>query len=312
MANSRTFKVHDLSYNAIAVDGLSTISFSTAHRAVVQSLADGSLGVDDVDRARMRIGMSVSTVDVTKVLTMLATAPALTTFVLERSGTDAAAASQRGVTVAVDDADIIPDSMTLDIPQEGDAILSVGATLRLLGATKELKDALAEIDTQEPGTITYPTRLRFPQALSFDPTGAPDAIPINNAVSIRLSLTAQMAEDGADADLGITDVDRLAWGPLQVSVTHRDSQLDAGGAYDKSAALVNAVEGVLTATLKKAGGGTSQTLTVNNLLWTGVERNNPIEYSEYTVSGVAGFRPRGGSGSVFDLTSGSNPLFDFA
>jgi hypothetical protein len=299
------FNVQGLVTNGISVGGLSTLSFDAAYRDVVRSTSDGALGVEDVDRAGLRVGVSLECTDVAKVNQILAAAASSTTFYAKEAG----ATTWHKYEILLADAALLWTGMRLRMAKAADAVLSLTGVMRFADGTKNIDNAItltAAVATAP--TLTYPARLYRPNTASFDPDGADPAIAPLHLESLDLSLDAQVIEDYSDTDLGHTAVDIVGWNPLEVSLTHKDASDPGADASDMTAKILKAVRGVLTATLLGRGGAANKALTINNLLFTGARPTHRAEYSEFGMSGSCGWK---NGATVYALDSGTR-LFQIA
>jgi len=302
MANQRTFLAQGLSLNGVAVGGLASMAFNAAYRSVVESRSDGAIGSEDVDRAGLDADVAIECTDVSKVNAILAATPGTTTW----SGKESGAATWHNYSIGAGGVIVITGAR-LNFPKGADATLSLTGKLRFGASATELDGVIALTGAGGAApTLTYPARLYRPTTASFDPDGAATAIAPLHIESLSLSLDAQVIQDFADADVGHTAVDIVGWQPLRTSLTHRDAK--AVSPSNINAQILKAVRGVLIVTLLGRGGAANQTLTVNNLLFTGSSHRDQAEYSEFTLNGSSGWK----NGATVYTLNGSPKLFSFA
>lgn len=298
MANRRIFQAQGLVTNGVAIGGMSTIGFNAAFRDVIQSTPDGAVGVEDVDRAGLRVGVSLQCTDVTKVNAILDAPVGNTTF----SGKESGATTWHHYTVS----QIVWTGMNLGLNKNGDATLRLDGVVRFPNSTDGLAQIIALTGGgPTPPTLAYPARLYRPFQASFTPDGASAITPLHTE-SINLSLAANVLEDYADADVGHTAVDIAGWNALQVTHVYRDAL--AVSPSDVSAQILGGARGVLAVSLKGRGGAADQVLTINNVLWTGSDSNHQAGYTDFSMPGVAGWK---NGATVYGLNSGTR-LFSFA
>lgn len=297
MANKRIFQCQALVSNGIAIGGLANIGFDAAFAEIVESVTDGAAGAEDVDIAGLRVAAAMQCTDVTKVNALLAAAVGNTTF----SGHEAGAATYHNYTVR----NILWNAMNLNLARGADGSLQCNGALRFEDGTKKLEDVIQLTGAQAAPSLTYPARLYRPNTASFDPDGADPAIAPLHVGSIGLSLSGGVIEDFGDTDVGHTSLDFTGWNALKVTMVHRDSTPVSTG--DISASLVAAVKGVLTVQLLGRGGAADQTLTINNLKWHGSSEEHGQGYTDYTLTGTAGWK----NGATTYTMNGGTKLFSF-
>jgi hypothetical protein len=290
---AREFLAQALSTNGVAVGGLASMAFNASFQDVVVSEADGAVGAEDVDRAGMSIGVTCECTDVKKSNAILDAAVATTTFY----GRESHATTYKLITVE----DIVWMAMNLTLSKNADGRLSLNGLVRPPDGSTGLDDIIVPTGAQSAPSLTYPARLFRPHNGSFDP-GSP--ITITHLESIGLSLTAEQFQDYADDDIGMTSVDRGGFGALQVTATFKDRS--------QAEALLDAARGVLTLDLVGRAGGDEQTLTVNNLLWTGISENKGKDYWSYTLTGSAGWRKHDPVTPINYTLNSTNKLFEIA
>lgn len=300
MANQRTFQVQGLELNGVAIGGLATIQFNATYGNVIESASDGAIGAEDVDRAGLAIGVTISCTDVTKVNAALVAAVGNTIFWGKESG----AATYHKYTVP----GIVLTGMNLNLSKVVDATLQLTGRVRLADGAKDLDDVLAltAADAGAAMVSTYPARLYRPNTASFDPEGADPAIAPIHVESVGLSLAANVLEDFSDTDIGMTAVDIGGWRALQVTLGHRDTKAESPSHIN--AKLMGAARGVLTVVLLGRAGAANKTLTANNLLWTGSTQQDRADYSEFTLAGGCGWK----AGATTYAINTGDKLFSFA
>lgn len=302
MANKRVFQVQGLVTNGQEVGGMASLNFDPVYGDVIESTPDGAGGVEDVDRASLGIGASLTCSDVSKMAVLLDSTPGDTTFWGRESG----AATYKKYTIGSADGKIVWSGANLSIPKNADGSLTLNGRVRFADATKELADVL-KLTAGSDGTgkvQTYPARNYRAYSASFDPDGAGAAIAPLHVESLALALSATVHKDSSDSDIGETAVDLGGWNTLEVTLVHRDASAVAPG--DISGELMAAARGVLTVSLRGRGGAAAKILTVNNLLWTAAPVTHGPGYAEFTLTGKAGWRKT--DGTELSLT-GADKLF---
>lgn len=289
---ARDFLAQALTTNGVNVGGLASMGFNANFQDVVVSEPDGAVGAEDVDRAGMTIGVTCECTDVKKAASILDAAVGTTTFY----GRESHATTFKLITVA----DIVWAAMNMTLNKNADGRLSLTGLVRPPDGATGLDDIIVPTAGQNAPTLTYPARLFRPHNGSFN-AGSP--IPITHLESITLALTAEQFQDYGDDDIGMTAVDRGGFGPLQVTAGFKD--------YTQAEALLDASRGVLTLDLVGRAGGDEQTLTVNNLLWHGIQETKGKEYWNYTLTGSAGWRKNAMTPVLYTLTS-TDKLFEIA
>lgn len=301
MANKRTFLVQGLKLNNIDVGGLASLGFSGGF-STVRGRPDGGFAVEEVSRAGLSVGFNVDCADVQQVNAILAAAKADTLFYSKESGTT----TYHKYTLPNAVAWCVLNSMNLSLSSNADGQLSLGGKVSFVDGSKTLADALTLVAAQAAPTLVHPLRLAYPNLATFDPTGAPPVISPLHTSAISLSLQGETVESFADADLSSV-VDFVGWGPLQVSWTFQDATVVSGSHI--AAQLLAATYGVLSVPCQQLGGQAAKTLTVNNVLWTGVEQRERKEHTEFTMRGEAGWRSAAGTAHSMNA---ADKLFSFA
>ena len=304
MANNRVFQAQALTTNTIAIGGLSLLRLAAKFQHVVASGQDGAFGIEDVDRAGMRIDAAMQCTDVVKANSILASTPGATTFYGKESG----AATYKTYTIAAASGVIVWSGMNLALSKVADAVLGCNGRIRFTTGAKTLADVIGVTAGASAPSKTSPAPLYRPHTASFTPVGGEAITPVHTE-SINLSCSAEVKSAFGDTDIGETAVDLAPWGPLQVTLVHRDAL--AVSPSDIAAALVAAEAGVLTVQLLGRGGAADKTLTINNLQWLGSEEAHGPDYTDWTMTGVAGWTKRGTPDVNYDLT-GANKLFAIA
>ncbi len=277
MANKRAFLAQGLVTNGVSVGGLANLDFDASYVDVIESPPNSAFGVEDVDRGGLKIGASMSCTDITKANAILNSTPGTTTF----SGRESGLATYKDYVTQA----IVWSGMDMTLAKNADGQLNCNGTLRFAANTTALANAIAVTPTQTAPTFVAPVRLYRPNSASFNPGVA---IAPGHVQSVRLALAGNLEEDYGDDDIGHTAVDLKSWGSLKTTLVFRDAS-DAATS-DVASQLMAAAKGVLTVTLLGRGGAASQTLTVNNLLWTNVKKTQGEGYFEYTMSGVSGWK----------------------
>ncbi len=300
MANKRTFLVQGLSLNAVDVNGLASLGFSGAFNTI-PGRPDGAIGIEEVSRHGLGVDFNMSCADVTAVNALLAAVKATTTFYSKESGL----ATWHKYVLADTIAWIVLNSMKLSLSATADGQLDLGGKLSFVDGTKTLANALALTAAfATPPTLVHPVRLAYPNAVSF--SVGPIA-PLHSK-TVSLSLNGEVnGPSFADNDISGV-VDFTGWGTLGVNWTFLDASAAAGSHI--AASLLAATYGVLTVPCVQLGGQTGEkTLTVNNVLWTGLEQREQKDYTEFTIKGEAGWRS--GAGVAYQMNAATK-LFGFA
>lgn len=290
--------------NGVEVEGLGSLSLEASYRNIVQSNVEAAFGVEDVDRAGLRVSVSLDTSDILKAAALLGSVPGNTTFWAKESGT----ATWKKFTVA----SIVWTGFNLTFSKTADARLRMDGVLRFANGQTLLAGAVTVLEGQsEPGGLdafASPNRYFRPINASFTPVGG-SALAVLHAESISLAANANVIEDFADDDIGHSAVDVAGWNPLTATLVHKEATKSGTG--DISAAQLALAKGVLTSTLLGRGGLANRVLTVNNLLWTGAPVRHGDGYSEYTLQGSASYMKRGTPDVRYDWigNSGFTPLF---
>lgn len=261
----RVFLAQGLTTNGVAVGGMASIAFDAGYRDVVKSSPDGAAGEEEVDRAGLSVGVNLDCSDVTKSNAILDGAVGNTIF----SGKEAGAATYQKVTVP----GVVYGGMNLNIPQNADATLNLTGKVRFPDGNTDLDGLIACVGAQSAPALTHPTRLYRAFGAQFNPGVA---ISPTHLVSISLSLSADILEEYGDDDIGMTGVERLGFGALQVTLVHKDASVVAGS--NRAAELIKASYGTLTATLKGRGGAKAYDAAGN-------AQGDPLEVTTAMVSG---------------------------
>jgi len=298
MANKRAFLAQGLVTNGVSVGGLASMDFAADYADVIESPPSSAFGVEDVDRGGLKIDVSMSCSDVMKANGILGSTPGVTTY----SGKESGLTTYKDYTTQ----QIVWSGMDMSLAKNADGKLDCKGALRFADNTTTLANAIAVASAAvgAPPLVT-PVRLYRPNTASFDPDGAGLAIPALHAESVRLSLSGNVIQNYGDDDIGHTAVDLQSWGALKTTLTFRDAS-DAGGS-DIASQLMAAVRGVLTVVLLGRGASANKTLTINNLLWTGVQKKQGDGYFEFTMSGASGWKS---AATLYDMAGA--PLFAIA
>lgn len=267
--------VQALKINGVSVGGVASVGSDGSYTNTPTDAADGAVG-GDVDRSRLQGTFRIDCNDVTKVNAILAAASADTTF----SGRVAGGTNyQHGTLVGT-----VIGGMTLNFPAGADATLNLSGAIRFPTDAATMADVELFVVNGTPPGLVYPPRLHRPNGASFN-AGTP--IAPKNLVSIALSMQAEMDQEGGDAAVGMTAVERGPWSPLKVTMVFKDKTIDGGS--DICTQLVRAERGVLTSGLLGRAGGADRTLTVKNVLWTGSSRVQGRTFWQFTLNGQAGW-----------------------
>ena len=197
MANTRIFSCHKVVSNTVAIDGLSVVGFSPAYAQVLASAPESAYGVEDIDRAALRIPVRLVTSDVTIINALLAASPGATTFYCQQS----ASADETKITLT----SIVWSGFGLNCNFNGDAVLSIDGLIRAAASSTALNAMIAMARDQSASAGAYPTRLWRPNTISFDPDGADPAIALGHAVSMSMSCACAVLEDSLE------DLNRNRW-----------------------------------------------------------------------------------------------------
>ena len=304
MPNKRIFQVQGLVSNGVSIGGLASLDFDAAYKDVIQSTPDGAVGAEDVDRAGLRVAASLQCSDVAKMNAVLDSAPGSTSF----SGKESGASTWHNYVVQ----SILWSGMNLSMSKNADGGLGMDGVVRFADGTKDLQDAITLAAAEAtPPTLTYPARLYRPNTASFDPDGAADAIAPLHVESVNLTVNGNVLEDYGDTDIGQTAVDLAGWNPLQVTLVIRDASDPGAEAGDIASKIIAAARGALTVALLGRAGAADKTLTVNNLVFTGVRASHSADYTEFTLTGSAGWRSNFAPGTVYTLNA-TDKLFEIA
>ncbi|MGB2984745.1 MAG: hypothetical protein WBE26_02585, partial [Phycisphaerae bacterium] len=194
------------------------LGFDAAYQDVVESAIDGAYGIEDVDRAGLRVNVSMQCSDVTKVNTLLDSTPGDTEFYAKESG----AATYSKYAIAGASGKVIWTGMNLTFSKNADGVLRADGAVRFTDGTKTLADVLALTAAQEAPTKFSPAALYRPHTASFTPDGGEAITPIH-LESIDLNLALTVIRGYSDADIGETAVDATGKGALRVSIVHEDA-----------------------------------------------------------------------------------------
>ena len=300
MANKRTILVQGLSLNAVNVGGLASLGFSGAFKTV-PGRADGALGIQEVSRHGQSVDFNMSCADVTNVNALLAAVKADTTFYVKESGL----ATWHKYILPNTTAWIVLNRMSLLLSGSADGQLDLSGKVSFVDGSKTLADALTLTDAFETDpTIVHPIRLGYPNAVSFNPGST--IAPLHTQ-KVSLTLTRPVKESTGDNDISEV-VDALEWDLLDVNWTFVDAS-ETNGSHI-AASLLAASYGFMTVPCVQLGGQTpAKTLTVNNVLWTGMEQREGKDHTEFTMKGQAGWRSAAG---VDYKMNAATKLFGFA
>ena len=306
MANARTYVAQALASNGVDIDGLSQLTFNGNWRDIIQSVADGAVGVEDVDRAGLDIDVTLATADVLEGVNLLDGAAGDTKWRSKESG---AATWHTYLIDQSEDGWIVWHGMHLAFAKNSYGTLVCDGKICFAGTAKDWVDILegtAAVETAAAITATratgLPVRKFRPYTGQFGGT-----IDITHVESLNLDLTANLLTDYSDTDVGLTAVDREGWNPLQVSMTFRDHTIATGSL---AARLGDAARGALTCNLTSTEGGGAVVVTINNLLWTSIQQveSGSADYAMFTATGQCGWQT---GGTPYTLGAGT-PLFSFA
>ncbi len=304
MANKRTFLLQGVTLNGVAVGGAASVSFDPAYKDVIRSTPDNAQGIAEVARSGLRVPFTFDCSDVTKVNALLANPTGATTFHAKQAGT--ALWTKYTITAAA----LVATGMRLTLSKNADPKLTISGLVKFTNTGDGLSNVFVPDHTIAAApTRTSPVRLYRPFTASFDPTGAPPPLLPIHVENINLSLDAEVAEDYGDGDIAVTSVDVKTWNTLRVTMTFRGRSEAATATYI-AGAIADAVAGILTAILLDLSGGANQTLTVNNVLWTGLGHKESGDFSEFTVSGECGWLQT--APSTFYQMNAVTKLFGFA
>lgn len=307
MANTRVFQCHDLVSNGVDVDGTSLIGFSPQYAHVNQSTPDGAVGVEDVDRAALRVPVRLVTTDVTKIAALLDAAVGDTIFYGKESGL----ATETKVTLGT--TGIVWTGFNFTSSFNADAQATFDGLLRFTASTTTLNEALKTESAEVASPGTYPARLWRPNMLTFDPDAGGANIVLGHATAMSMSMAAKVEEDSLEDDIGHTAVDLNGWGPLNVSMSGRDLAEAVATDYDKAVELMLEAIGILTTGFKGRGGAADQTLTIQGLKWSAADVNHQTSYSEIVARGFCQWYnvDADPAAKTYSLT-GTDKLFAFA
>ncbi|HUU82321.1 MAG TPA: hypothetical protein VM243_02350, partial [Phycisphaerae bacterium] len=130
---------------------------------------------------------------------------------------------------------------------------------RFGAAASDFQDMLLYTDGEAAPTMAKATMLTRPL------TAVHGALSVLHPVSLGFAANAQILSDAGDADIGETAVDRLPFGPLQVTLGFRGAGKQTGPPmHELVDALLDAARGDLVVTAEKSGGG-SVTITAKNV-----------------------------------------------
>ncbi len=298
MANSRVYNAQALKVVTpnITIGGMASAGISPSYRDVIQSRGDGAAGVEDVDRAGLRIGTSFEASDVTKVNAILDAAESDVSF----SGKESASTNWHHALIKRNTF----TGMNLNFPFNADASMSLTGVLRAALVTDGMAQHVVITTNTTAPTVVYPTRLYRPYGVAF---GLSSPLAPVHMQSVQLALTAEVLEDYGDRDLAIMAVDRLFWNPLQVTLAFRDFSKSSG--VDMASRMLDRGREQLTLGLSGRAGAADKTLTIENLLFTGEPNiTKGRDYWEFSLTGLAAWK----SGATVYTMNASNKLFSFA
>ncbi len=285
---SRVYNVHAfrcMTASPIAVGGVQEVGYAPTYRDVIQSTSDGAIGVEDVDRAGLRVATRLRTTDVEKVVALLSAIEADLQFSGVKSPVTSATKTLHHVVMKRN----LFTGFSMSISKAQDAVANLDGSLRgdpAASPADTLKTLVTITENTTAPTSTYPLRVYRPNGAVFDP--GTDISP-KHLQSIDLSMSAEVEEDYGDTDVCMVARDIVGWGALQVSMTFRDQTLASG--ENMCSQLLGADRGTLFVPLLGRAGGANPNLSINNLLWTGAPTvTKGRGYWEFTVSGSCGWR----------------------
>ena len=307
MANKRVFILQRLNSNGVVVGGAGRLTVEFSYVDTIRSRADGAFGVEDIDLAGLRGSVTLETSDITKLIDLVTSTPASTTFAAREAGTSTYHTwSMPG---------IVWFAGSLRIPKAEDGSLSLQGRVLFTDPAHKIGDVIMVADAVAAGALNAhhaPARLYRVGAASFDPNGAAAAFNVLHSQDLSMDFAWRLLEDYGDLDVGHTSVDRAEPEPVRVSYTHRDATKITGSpATHRAANMVDGAAGVLAVTLLGRGGLPNKTLTIRNLRWFGFTESHGEGFTDYSMPGESSWLLRGSPDTVYTL-GGATPLFDFA
>ena len=306
MANERVFKLRGLEVDAAAVGGLQSLNLTPSFANVVQSTPDGAPGPQTVDLSGAQLALNFASTDWQKSIACIVDNAGVLTFALVHSG----AITEHEVTTA----GLVFTGLGLNFQRNADAVMTLDGLFRDAGTAASWQELMAEflarVDVQtasrEDFPQTFPARGYRPNNAEFvESTGTAGvnelAIPHLQSVSMRVAANVQ--QDNADDDIGMTAVDIESWGLWDVSLMYRAANLyatttpwaTAAAGNVLAARLIGMTDGRLTfdVTGRAGGAANDKTVTLNGVKWTDVAEGMSQGYATYTLNGKAQWRTTG-------------------
>ncbi len=281
-----TCQAHGLITNGQSIGGLATLNFTPSYKDVARATAADAFGEEDVERSGLSAGVSCVCSDPKKAAAILAATPGDTQFHVREAGTGK---YTKYDLVGATKGAIVWNGARIGFPKVGDATLTLEGRIRFASGVITWADVMGLTDAEATGgTVVYPARVRRAHNFSFDPDGAAPAITLSHLAGIELAVTADVIEEYGDDAMAVEAVERLPFKAATVTATHGDAKEVAPSHVN--AALVDAGRGVLTVDALGMGGAAEQTLTINNVLWTGGAQNEESGYTKHQTNGVCGWR----------------------
>lgn len=326
MANTRLYKVRNLSIGTVDIGGLATITLSPGFTSVIQSAPDGALGPQMIDLSEATSPIQVTFSDVTKGWAAFQVSTGLMSFSQVQSGVTTGHTNRM--------TGIVWTGIDFSFQRDADATCTLTGLQKDAGTGDATVDTWAELLEEwqvRADTVTmsgapdvtdfvetYPTRLYKPNTALFNVSTAAwgtGDIPIAHLKSVSFSLAGNVISDSADGDLGVTAVDIAWWQAPAITVTFAGADLHdvdsgaAGAAGNVLAAyLVSLAEGRLAFDCADRAGGAidAHTVTLNGVKFTGYREPLGPGYNVYTLNGLGQWRTAsnhaGGAVTPVDLT----------
>lgn len=302
MANKRVFdEVHGATINGVTLGGCTGITVNQYYQTQVDDMVAGYGGTsavggaDAISEGGQRIDVSITTRDITDMVSLLNATPGFASvFYGHESGAATWCKTTLGKEGVTDDSVLVMHTARLSFSRDNYAEMTVDGTMRMASADDhDWSDALKYEDGQAAPTILYPARL-WKISNVYLATGP---VEILHPMDFSLNLVPDLFVDWDGADKGVTAVD-IGGFRLTGTLTCRDASESGELTYSNITKVLETALDDLEIDVDGVNDQAAQTLTILNVKFRGANKSGSTGYSVVTMDWAAQFRTAAGAGKT--------------
>lgn len=293
-------EVEGLVVNSVNVGGITSIGTEQSHLHTVDSEGDGEDGPSDASEAGQQVTFNIVTSDVLQGIPLLIATPASAVWYGHEVGV---ATYGKGSLV-----NPVCHALSFDSRLGGYAAITVQGDCQFPNAAATYDDVEGFVIGQPPPSLTHPSRQWQPH------NAVHGSFTAYEIMGLTFGVRGKVRRHYRGNDKGVTTVAVAGYGLVEVTLTIRDTQVQAGPpSHDFGAALMNNGVQNLVVDFEGVGDTADKTLTLRNCKFRGKRKTAGRDWTGHTLNGVLQWRdPSGGTIRKLDDATPANRLINWA